>query len=100
MKVNAQIRVPVKVNESYWKLIFKCHNVTISNIATFLGFCHTVCIFFSFFSKTYKCHKFHKSAASTGLFLDVPQISTFRSYVSLSFGSDKSIILILATFTF
>jgi len=29
---------------------------------------------------------------------DVPQISTFRSYVS--FGSDKSIILILATFTF
>ena len=30
------------------------------------------------------------------VFSDVPQLSTFRSYVSLSFGSDKSIILILA----
>jgi len=49
-----------------------------------------------------KCDKCHKSATSgsTGLFSDVPQISTFRSYVSLLFGSDKSRILILATLTF
>ena len=40
------------------------------------------------------------NAASAGLFPDVPQISAFRSYVSLSFGSDKSRILKLATFTF
>ena len=41
-----------------------------------------------------KCHKRHKSAASAGLFSDVPQISMFPGYVSLSFGSDKSRILI------
>jgi len=52
------------------------------------------------FEKLKKCHKCHKSVASTGLFSDVLQISTLRSYVSLSFGSDKSRILMLATFTF
>ena len=50
--------------------------------------------------RTAKCHKCHKSATSSRLFSDVPQISMFRSYVLLSFGSDKSIILILATYTF
>jgi len=65
--------------------ISKCHNVTILNFVTFLGFCHTVCIFFIFFSKIEnvgKCRnvtKCHKSAACTGLFSDVQQISTFRT---------------------
>ena len=75
--------------------ISKCHYVTISNFVTFLGFCHTVCIFFSFFGKTYNVRK-SQIRASAGHFSEVPQIYTFRSYVSLSFGSDKSIISILA----
>ena len=45
-----------------------------------------------------KCLKCHKSVALTRLFSDVSRMSTFRSYISLSFGSDKSRILILATF--
>jgi len=32
--------------------IYKCHNVTLLNFVTFLRFCHTVCIFLIFFSKT------------------------------------------------
>jgi len=32
--------------------ISKCHKVTLLNFVTFLGFCHTVCIFLVFFSKT------------------------------------------------
>jgi len=96
-----------------WKLvrnmtfcdISKCHNVTLWKFVTFLEFCHTVCNFFSFLANS-KCRKnveisrMSQFASSTGLFSDVPQISSFRNYVSLSFGSDKSRILIPATFTF
>ena len=43
---------------------------------------------------------YHETVASAWFILDVPQIFTFRSNVSLLIGSDKSIILILDTFTF
>jgi len=78
----------------------QCHTFELCDISRF---CHTVCIPLVFLAKSKiskKAQKCHKSAAATGLFSDVLQISTFRSYVSLSFGSDKSRILILATFTF
>jgi len=37
--------------------ISNCHNVTLLNFVTFLGFCHTVCIFFSLLSKTQNVEK-------------------------------------------
>ena len=35
--------------------ISKCHNVTPLNFVTFLGFCHTLYIFFSFFARPLFC---------------------------------------------
>ena len=37
--------------------ISKCHNVALLNFVTILGCCHTVLIFFWFFSKNLKCRK-------------------------------------------
>jgi len=65
--------------------ISKCHNVTILNFVTFLGFCHTVCIFEFFLAKP-KMSKKHRNVTNvTNVTNQQPlqgSFQTFRKFLS------------------
>ena len=61
--------------------ISKCHNLTLLTVVTFLGFCHTVCIFLSFLAKPEMSKKCRKVTNVTNPQPLQGSFQTFRKYL-------------------